>query len=434
MKKIILSIAILGLLVNAALPATVTVIKFAGTVNPGSADYIDWAIKSAVTAGSECLLIEMDTPGGLVSSTRTIVQNLLNAPLPVVVYVSPAGAHAGSAGVMITLAAHVTAMAPGTNIGAAHPVAMGEEKIDEELKKKITNDTVAFVKAIAQKRKRNVDWAIKAVEQSASVTASEALALKVIDLLADNTNDLLSKINGRKVELDGKTVELKTKDAKIVELQPSLKHKLLMTLADPNLAYILLLIGIIGLYVEFSHPGLIMPGVVGALALILFLISIQTLPINYGGLVLILLAIVLFVLEIKVASYGLLTIGGIICFVLGALFMFEAPEKVFDAKSVSFSISKSLLFPTAVALGAFVGFITFLVVSARLKKPYTGIEGLLQAKGEVRTKLEPNKKGIVFVHGEYWQATSEELLEEGAQIVVVGYDGLILKVKRAERA
>lgn len=433
MKRIILTIAIFGLLFNVAIASTVFTIRFAGTVNPGSADFIDWAIKKAVISGSECLLIEMDTPGGLVSSTRTIVQSLLNAPLPIVVYVSPAGAHAGSAGVMITLAAHIAAMAPGTNIGAAHPVAMGEEKIDEELKKKITNDTVAFVKAIAQKRKRNVDWAIKAVEESASVTANEALALKVIDLLADNVNDLLAKIDGKKVELNGKAVELKTKDAKIVVLEPSIKHKLLMTLADPNLAYILLLIGIIGLYVEFSHPGLIFPGVVGALSLILFLISIQTLPINYGGLILILLAIVLFVLEMKIASYGLLTIGGIICFVLGALFMFDAPEKVFDAKSFSFSVSKTLVFPTAVALGGFIGLVTLLVVKARLKKPYTGIEGLIGAIGEVRTKIELNKKGLVFVHGEYWQATSDEPIEEGSQIEVVGYDGLVLKVKRARQ-
>jgi len=434
MKRIFLSFLIVGFIGSFALSATVTVIKFAVTVNPGSADYINWAIRQAVLSGSECLLIQLDTPGGLVSSTRTIVQSLLSSPLPVVVYVSPPGAHAGSAGVMITLAANIAAMAPGTNIGAAHPVAMGEEKIDEEMKKKIANDTIAFVKAIAQKRKRNVHWAIKAVEESASATADEALSLGVIDFLANNTDELLAKIDGKKVELDGRTVELKTKDAKIVELEPSLKHKLLMTLADPNLAYILLLIGIIGLYVEFSHPGFIMPGVVGAISLILFLISIQTLPINYGGLVLILLAIVLFVLELKVASYGLLTIGGIICFVLGALFMFEAPEKVFDAQHFAFGISKALVFPTAVALGAFIGLITYLVVSARLKKPYTGIEGLLGAKGEVKTKVGPNIKGLIFAHGEYWGAIANEPIEEGAQVEIVGYDGLILKVKRAGKA
>ncbi|HDH96852.1 MAG TPA: nodulation protein NfeD, partial [Proteobacteria bacterium] len=222
-------LAIVALFVSVpALCATVTVVRFAGTVNPGSADYIDWAIKQATLSGSECLVIEMDTPGGLVASTRTIVQSILNAPLPVVVYVSPAGAHAGSAGVMITLAAHLAAMAPGTNIGAAHPVAAGGEKIDEELKKKITNDTIAFVKAIAQKRKRNVKWAIEAVEQSASVTASEAVKLGVVDLLADSTRELLEKIDGRTVQLDGREVVLKTKDAQIARLEPSIKHKLLM--------------------------------------------------------------------------------------------------------------------------------------------------------------------------------------------------------------
>jgi len=419
-----------ALVFGSALCATVTVVKFAGTVNPGSADYIDWAIKQAVLASSECLVIEMDTPGGLVASTRKIVQSILNAPLPVVVYVSPAGAHAGSAGVMITLAGHIAAMAPGTNIGAAHPVTAGGGEIDEEMKKKITNDTIAFVKAIAQKRKRNVEWAITAVSESASATADEALKLGVIDLLADSTQGLLAEIDGEKIELDGREVVLKTKDAQVTRVEPSLKHKLLMTLADPNIAYILLLIGIIGLYVEFSHPGLIFPGVAGAMALILFLVSIQTLPINYGGLILILLAIVLFVLEMKIASYGLLTIGGIICFTLGALFMFNAPDKVFDAGHFSFAISKTLVFPTAIALGGFVGLVAFLVIRTQSKKPYTGIEGLLGARGEVRTALGPKQKGLIFVHGEYWKAVSDEPISEGEEVEVVGHDGLILKVER----
>jgi len=408
----------------------VNVIVVDGSINPGSADYISQAIDVSVSDGAEALVIELDTPGGLVDSTRTIVQAILNAGLPVIVYVSPSGGHAGSAGVMITLAANIAAMAPGTNIGAAHPVMGGGQEIDENLQKKITNDTAAFVETIANRRQRNTDWAIKAVRDSVSITEEKALKLKVIDMIAIDINELLEKSHGREVEVMGEKRKLELKDVQVVELKTGMKHRILMTLADPNLAYILMIIGALGLYIEFSHPGLIFPGVIGAMAIILFLLSIQTLPINSAGLLLIGLGLILFVVEIKVTSYGLLTIGGLVCLTLGSLFLFDVPEQIFDYKTFQLRVAWGLILPSVATLGAFVLFVAYVVLRAQRKKPYTGEEGLLGATGKATSDFADGE-GKIFVHGEYWRAVSDEPISKGDKIEVVESRNLDLKVKKA---
>ena len=269
--------------------APVAVIKIDGGINPASNDFIKMSIQEAQSKKAECLVIQLDTPGGLLSSTREIVQAILEAPLPVVVYVSPQGAHAGSAGVMITLAAHVAAMAPGTNIGAAHPVTGTGQDVEGEMKQKVTNDAAAFAESIAKARGRNTKWAIEAVRKSVSITAQDALEKNVIDVMAPNLQKLLEVIHGRSVKVQEKTVKLNTKDAETLTLEMNLKQKVVDTLADPNIAYLLMAVGGIGIYIELTHPGLVAPGVIGGICLILGFVSVQALPINYGGLLLLLL-------------------------------------------------------------------------------------------------------------------------------------------------
>ncbi|HLD74210.1 MAG TPA: nodulation protein NfeD, partial [Bdellovibrionota bacterium] len=263
--------------------APVAVIKIDGGINPASNDFIKMSIQEAQSKKAECLVIQLDTPGGLLSSTREIVQAILEAPLPVVVYVSPQGAHAGSAGVMITLAAHVAAMAPGTNIGAAHPVTGTGQDVEGEMKQKVTNDAAAFAESIAKARGRNTKWAIEAVRKSVSITAQDALEKNVIDVMAPNLQKLLEVIHGRSVKVQEKTVKLNTKDAETLTLEMNLKQKVVDTLADPNIAYLLMAVGGIGIYIELTHPGLVAPGVIGGICLILGFVSVQALPINYGG-------------------------------------------------------------------------------------------------------------------------------------------------------
>lgn len=396
----------------------VYVVKVSGTINPGLAEYLIRSMEKASREEAACLVIQLDTPGGLALSMRSIVMAMLSLQIPVIVHVSPSGARAASAGVMITLAADIAAMAPGTNMGAAHPVNLGQKKMDETMADKVVNDMVAYTKSIAEKRGRNSEWAEKAVRESVSVTEKEALELKVIDLVAEDLDDLLEKIDGREVKDKG---ILHTKGMKRVMLTESLRDKILKTLSDPNIAYLLMMIGLAGLYFELSHPGAIFPGVIGAMSLILAFFAFQTLPVNYAGILLIALAIILFVLEMKVASYGLLSLGGVISLFLGSLMLFEGTAP-------GMRLSWRVLIPTVVMVSGFFVAVAGLVFRSQVSKPRTGDKGLVGEVGVAKSRLEP--EGKVFVHGELWNAVAPGSIEPGAKVRVVGVDRLLLKVEQ----
>jgi membrane-bound serine protease (ClpP class) len=399
----------------------VDLIVIDGSINPAVDDFIRESLARAKASGARALIIQLDTPGGLLSSTRTIVKDMLSAQVPVVVYVAPSGAGAGSAGVFITMAAHVAAMTPGTNIGAAHPVAGGGQEVKGVMGEKIENFTASFSETIAQKRGRNTEWAIQAVRKSVSITETEALKKNVIDIVAKDIDDLLRQADGRKVDLDGRYETLKTKGVQIVRHDMSLKQKILNTLADPNIAYLLMMAGILGLYMEFSHPGVIFPGVAGAICLLLALTAFQLLPINYAGRALIALGIALLVGEAFAPSFGILGIGGVISLALGSFFLF-------DTESSDMVLDSSIIFTTVGTLGAFVLAVSYLVFRAQKSKPALGFEGLVGEVGEVRAKLNP--AGKVFVHGEYWNAEGDGEIEVGEKVEVVSSQGMVLKVRR----
>jgi membrane-bound serine protease (ClpP class) len=394
------------------------VVEVSGTINPGLAEQVIRSLEKASAEGAACVVMQLDTPGGLALSMRSIIMAMLASDTPVVVYVSPSGARAASAGVMITLAADIAAMAPGTNIGAAHPVNLGQKEMDKTMAEKVVNDMVAYAKSIAEKRGRNTQWAEQAVRESVSATEKEALELNVIDLIAENLDDLIEKIDGR--ELKGKGV-LHTKGLKRVIIAESLRDKILKTLSDPNIAYLLMMIGMAGLYFELSHPGAIFPGVIGAISLILAFFAFQTLPVNYAGILLIILALILFILEMKIASYGLLSLGGIISLFLGSLMLFQG-----SAPGVT--LSWSVLIPTVIMVSAFFVAVAGLVFRSQVSKPKTGDRGLIGEIGVVKERLGP--EGKVFVHGELWNAESTEPIEVGSKVRVTGLDHLVLKVDK----
>ena len=292
--------------VEASAGNEVLVIEMEGPINPGSAIYLTRGLQEAIKQGAALAVIRLDTPGGLASSMRTIVKEILNSPIPVVVYVGPKGAGAASAGVMITVAGHIAAMAPGTNIGAAHPVTAGGKDIEETMSEKVVNDMASYARGIAENKGKNGEWVEKAIRESVSITAEEALENNVIDLVAKDIDELLQLLDGREVSLPGGKITLKTADLKKVYYHPGFRDKILRTISDPNIAYILMMIGLAGVYFELAHPGAIFPGVIGAISLILAFFSFQTLPVNYAGLLLIILAIIFFIAEVKVASYGIL--------------------------------------------------------------------------------------------------------------------------------
>ena len=406
---------------EAGQPAPIYFIEVNGAISPGTAGFVSSSLKKATEEKAQALLIAIDTPGGLAQSMRTMVKDIMNAPLPVIIYVSPTGAQAASAGVMITMSADVAAMAPGTNIGAAHPVGGGGQDIPDEMGRKVLNDMVAFAQGIAKERGRNSAWVKKAVEQSVSITAHEAVELKVVDLIANDRADLLNKINGRNIKRPGLDVTLETARAPLVHLEESLRDSILRVLADPNIAYILMMIGLAGLYFELSHPGAILPGVLGGLSLILAFYSFQTLPVNYAGLLLILLAIVLFILEIKVTSYGMLTISGLVSLTLGSIMLFRTPE---DYMGVSLSV----MIPVLVTVGGFFVIVTLLVLKAHTGPSPSGESGLIGLKGPV--KVWHDGRGKVLVHGEWWHAVGEPDLEVGDEIEVSAVEGMKLVVKK----
>ena len=410
-----------------------------GAISPASAEFMTDAIERAEDEGAAALVIELDTPGGLVESTRDIVQAILASRVPVVVYVAPRGARAGSAGVFVTLAAHVAAMAPSTNIGAATPIQMGgptmpgggespadtttAEKGEEPsaLERKILNDTIAFIRTIAEKRGRNADWAERAVREGVSITETQALEQNVVDLVAPNLPTLLDEIDGREVEVLDRTLTLATANAEVRTIDQGIRFRILDAIANPNIAFILLLIGVYGIFFELMNPGAILPGVVGGIALLLAFFSLQALPVNYVGLLLILFAVVLFIAEVKIVSYGMLTVGGIIAFILGATMLFDAPGSLMR-------VSWSVIIPAALLTAGFFVFAMGMAWRTWRSKPTTGKEGLLGSRGEVRQRIDP--VGQVSVHGELWRARAEEPLEAGTEVEVVEVSGLALKVRR----
>jgi membrane-bound serine protease (ClpP class) len=416
---ILLSLSFFALKGNSQTVYTITV---DATINPATAEYIENGIRKAEDSRASCLVILLNTPGGLLKSTRVIVSNIMDANVPVIVYVAPAGAHAGSAGVFITMAAHIAAMAPGTNIGAAHPVEL-QGSPDSVMNEKSTNDAVAFIKSIAGRRNRNLQWAEDAVRNSIAITEKEALENNVIDMIATNMPDLLNKLDGRKVELPYFTATLQTKNAKIVKVEMSALEKMLNLLSDPNVAYILLMIGFYGILFELYNPGAILPGIVGVISLILAFYSMHTLPVNYAGLALIVFAIILFILEVKMATHGVLAIGGAVSLLLGSFMLIQSNSSLEFVK-----ISRSVIYSTVVITTLFFLFVIGLGLKAQRAKPVTGVEGI---KGEIGETIESlAQSGYVRVHGEMWKAESVSgNIEKGKKIRVVRIEGLKLFVE-----
>ena len=419
-----LAAAVVALLLAPALAAAeagfVARLDIDGVINPVTLRLVGVAIERAEAEGAQALLIQLDTPGGLERSMRGIVQRILNARIPVIVYVAPTGARAASAGVFITMAAHVAAMAPATNIGAASPVALGGGA-DKTMMKKIENDAAAFIRSVALERGRNADWAEKAVRQAVSITEREAVRLRVVDLVADSVPDLLAKIDGRTVKTVAGTVTLATRGARVKAIEIGFRDRFLNVITDPNVAYILMMLGMLGLFFELSNPGVILPGVVGGISLILAFFAFQSLPINYAGLLLILFGIVLFIAEIKVVSHGVLAIGGTISMALGSMMLFETPE-------LGFRVSWWVMLPTVgMTAGVFV-FALGAGVRALYGRQLLGPSGFIGLRGTVRERVAP--EGQVLVQGELWRAVAAgEALEVGAEVRVVGVDGLTLRVE-----
>jgi membrane-bound serine protease (ClpP class) len=445
--------------------AAVARIVVDGPISPVSADYIQKQVEKAQNEGLDLLILQIDTPGGLMTSTRQIVKVILGSEVPIAVHVAPPGARAASAGVFITMAAHVAAMAPGTNIGAAHPVSIGggnplspkketpeEEKSGkgEEEKKtegesggegegeekpaesdesvmgqKILNDTVAFARSIAEKMGRNADWAERAVRESVSVTETRALELNVIDIIAEDVDDLLAAIDGRSVKVSGEDVVLAVKGATVIDRPMGWRHRVLGILSDPNVAYILMMLGIYGLFFELANPGVVLPGVLGGIFLILAFFSFQVLPINYAGFLLILVAVILFILEVKVVSYGMLSVGGIAALFLGSLMLFETVEPYYK-------LSLSLVVGVTVFTALFFVVGLGLAIRVQRKRPTTGAEGLVGEEGVVTVSLTP--EGTVKVRGEIWKAVSEGNIETGSKVKVKAVDGMVVKVEEIESA
>jgi membrane-bound serine protease (ClpP class) len=399
----------------------VNLVTIDGPIGPITSSVIMKAIDQSVTDSAEALIIELNTPGGLDEPMRDIITQILNSHVPVIVYVSPSGSRAASAGAFITLSAHIAAMAPGTNIGAAHPVFAGAE-VDSVMKEKATNDAAAYIKSIANKRDRNAEWAEKAVRESISDTESDALKLEVIDLVANDVRELLDECDGKKVPLPTGEKTLKTTGIAVERINISMRDRILEVISNPNIAYILYAIGMLGIFFELSNPGAIFPGIIGAISLILAFFAFQTLPINYAGLLLMILALIFFILEIKVTSYGALTIGGIISMLLGSLMLIESPAPYMR-------ISLSIIVVVVAATALFFIFAVGMGLRAQRKKATTGEKGMIGMTGVARTKLDP--EGSVFVHGEIWKAEADQTIKKGEKVKVVGVEDLTLKVTKA---
>lgn len=424
MRAVLLAAAWLALSASAWAGGEVLVATYEGVINPVAAEYLHDAIGAAQTSGAQALVIRLDTPGGLDTSMRLIIKDFTASTVPVVLYVSPSGGRAASAGVFLTFAAHVAAMAPGTNIGAAHPVAMGGGEMDKTMKEKVENDAAAYIKSLAEQRGRNVQWAEDAVRKSVSATEKEALKLKIIDLIAEDLPALLKQLDGRVTTLASGPVTLHTDGAVVREFPMGLRLELLKTLSDPNIAYVLMTIGTIGLLAELYNPGAILPGVVGAISLILAFYSFQSLPVNYAGVLLLLLGVIFFVLEATVTSYGLLAIGGVISMILGSLMLIKSEAPFLQ-------ISWFVILPVVGTAALFSLFVVGMGLRAMRRRPATGREGMVGEVGIVKQALAPH--GTVWIGGELWDAESDQPMESGAHAEVTRVEGLKLIVKPARR-
>lgn len=412
--------------IQAEKTSEIHIITVEAIINPVSADYIVQSIDDAVEAGATAIIIELDTPGGLMTSMRQIVKAELEAKIPIIVYVSPSGSRAGSAGVFITMAAHIAVMDNGTNIGAAHPVGLGGSSPDSGsvMWDKVTNDAVAQIRAIAEKRNRNADWAEKAVVESASITEKVALELNVIDYIAPNIDSLLSSLQGDSVKLEDKVVILDFENANIVRKEMNFRYTFLLKLSDPNIAYIFMMLGFYGIFFEFSNPGALVPGIIGGIFIILALFSFQTLPINWAGVALIIFAMILFILEIKVISYGGLTIGGIVAMVLGSIMLIDSPIPALQ-------VSLSVIIPAVLLTASFFIISMYLYYKAQQMKPMTGMEGLIGDVGTARTDID--NQGEVNIHGEIWKAFSDEPISAGESVEIVSVSGLKLNIIKSKK-
>ncbi len=436
MPRIVRTLVILvGLLLVASIAVRVQaessridVLTVKGTINPVLVDYIGRSIEQAEDDGALAVIIQMDTPGGLDTAMRDIIKEIVNSRVPVVVYVSPAGARAASAGAYITLAAHVAAMAPNTAIGAATPVAMGgdgEAAMSDEMKAKIINDATAYIRDIAESHGRNAEWAEKAVREGVSATSREALELNVIDMVAADLNDLVAQLDGREVTLlDGRVVTLNTQDATINYVKMKMAEEFLYAIADPNIAYILLSVAMLGIMAEIFNPGLIFPGIVGGISLLLAFFSLGVLPVNYAGILLIVLAFGLFIGEVLTTTFGLFTVGGVVSLVIGSLILFKGAAPVFQ-------INPWLIATVTIVISGLFAFIVNRAISAHRKQAKTGREELIGKPVVVKEVLDP--EGTVFFKGERWAAILDKgQAEPGEEVIITEVDGLMLQVTKKD--
>jgi len=433
-RSLCISLLFLLLLVDPQAPRAedtaevIRVVRVADVISPVQAEFVAAELATANALPVRAFLLELDTPGGLDTAMRSMIQAILASEIPVIVYVSPAGARAASAGALITLAADFAAMAPGTNLGAAHPVSIGTgagpTSQDEVMMDKVVNDAVAYARSLAEKRGRNVEWAERIVRESISTQASEALELKVIDLIAENRQQLLTELDGRHYLREGRLLVLQTHGVALVEVAMNWRQQILAALSNPNVAYLLLMLGMLGIFFEISQPGVVLPGAVGAIALLLALFAFQTLPVNYVGVLLMLLAFVLFILEINVVSYGMLTVGGMVAMTLGSLMLIDSPVPYLQ-------ISRRVIAATVLVSSGLFALVLYFVVRTQKTRFVSGIEGMIGERGRAVTDIRP--EGRVFVHGEYWDAWSAEPIGRDAAIEVVRVDRhLRLEVVAAE--
>lgn len=441
-KKIIYSLLIVLFLASSLILANdlqtqekeIWVLEYDGVINPVAAAYISDNIRDAEKAGVECLILQMDTPGGLMTSMRDIIKDILNSKVPIVVYISPRGAQSASAGVFITVSAHFAAMAPGTNIGAAHPVNIGggrspfggskpDTSETKTMMEKVTNDAVAQIRSLARERGRNEEWLEEAVRKSVSITETEAVDLKIVDLVAGNLDELIEYLDGKVAKLPDGEITLATHDARVIIRPIGFHRKILNIISDTNIAYLLLILGFYGLFFEIRSPGAIFPGVLGGIFLVLAFFAFQVLPINYAGLALIIIAIILFILEISITSYGMLTIGGLISMVLGSMMLFD----VSGAPQALFSVSLAVIIPVVICTVLFFVVALSYALKAHKNKPTTGIEGIVGETGRAVTAI--SNSGTVEVHGEIWKAKAAEPIAKDAEIVVRAVEHMLLTVE-----
>lgn len=402
-------------------PRPVIVVTVDTSINPAVADFVEASISAAVEQNARALIIQLDTPGGLLSTTRRLVKDLLGAPLPVIVYVAPSGASAASAGMFVTIAANLAAMAPGTTIGAAHPLEMGGGEEKGVAEKKIENFAASFARTIAAQRGRNQAWVERAVRQSASLDDQEAFSQHVVEIIAADLPDLLAQASGRQVTVGGRVQVLQLKDAPIVTREMTFKEQLIDKLSDPNIVYILMMAGLLGIYFEFAHPGVYAPGIFGVICLLLALMAFQILPINNTGLLLLVLGIGLLTFEALVPGYGILGVGGLIAFVLGSLLLI-------DTSQTNLVVSRSAIAGVTVALAIGMAGLAW-AIAQRRKPALTGREGLVGEVGEIRQAVRPGAAGWIFIHGEMWRATSDQPLDIGAPARVKAVRGMELEVQ-----